>query len=90
VELVVADDGCGIAPETIGHIFEPFFTTRRGSGGSGLGLHIVFNIVTQRLGGTISVNSTVGAGTRFVLVFPRIASASTGATGNGMSDQRSG
>jgi signal transduction histidine kinase len=81
VELVVADDGCGIPAENIGRIFEPFFTTRRDRGGSGLGLHIVFNIVTQRLGGTISVHSAQGAGTRFVLVFPRIASATAGEAG---------
>ncbi|MFC3534044.1 sensor histidine kinase [Vogesella facilis] len=70
VRLVVSDDGKGIAAENMGRIFEPFFTTRRGSGGSGLGLHIVFNIVFKRLGGVINVDSTPGKGTRFTLVLP--------------------
>jgi C4-dicarboxylate-specific signal transduction histidine kinase len=51
--------------------FEPFFTTRRGEGGSGLGLHIVWNLATQRLGGTIAVESEPGKGTHFVLRIPR-------------------
>ncbi len=84
IELAVADDGNGIAAEHVAHIFEPFFTTRRGSGGSGLGLHIVYNIVTQRLGGTITVESTVGTGTRFVLLFPRVAPTTSGESGNGL------
>ena len=75
VELTVADDGCGIPSDTLGHIFEPFFTTKRGDGGSGLGLHIVFNIVTQRLGGSISVESLVGIGTRFTIICPRVIEA---------------
>ncbi len=75
VELTVADDGCGIPSDTLGHIFEPFFTTKRGEGGSGLGLHIVFNIVTQRLGGSISVESMVEIGTRFTIICPRAIGA---------------
>ncbi|WP_174875497.1 sensor histidine kinase [Vogesella oryzae] len=70
VQLVISDDGKGIAPENMVHIFEPFFTTKRGSGGSGLGLHIVFNIVFKRLGGKIDVASTPGEGTRFSMVLP--------------------
>jgi signal transduction histidine kinase len=54
-------------------IFEPFFTTRRGSGGSGLGLHIVYNLATQILGGSIECDSVPGQGTRFTLQFPRVA-----------------
>ena len=75
VELSVADDGNGIAPEVLPKIFDPFFTTRRGSGGSGLGLHIVYNLVTGRLHGTIGVESRPGHGTRFTLRFPRITDA---------------
>jgi len=54
-------------------IFDPFFTTKRGSGGNGLGLHIVFNIVTGSLKGQIAVESELGQGTSFTLLFPRVA-----------------
>jgi len=73
VELTYADDGCGIPGEILPHIFDPFFTTRRGQGGSGLGLHIVYNLVTGTLGGEISVDSAVGQGTRFTLILPMVA-----------------
>jgi signal transduction histidine kinase len=53
-------------------IFEPFFTTRRGEGGSGLGMHIVWNLATQVLKGTILVESAPGAGTAFELRFPAV------------------
>ena len=62
-----SDDGCGIPAENLPKIFDPFFTTRRGQGGTGLGLHVVFNIVHQTLGGTISVNSAVDRGTTFTI-----------------------
>ncbi|CAN1213436.1 histidine kinase [Tumidithrix helvetica PCC 7403] len=65
-----SDDGKGIPPEHIGKIFDPFYTTKRGQGGSGLGLHIVFNIVTQNLQGTITCESQVGVGTKFVIQIP--------------------
>jgi signal transduction histidine kinase len=61
------DDGRGIPPENLAKIFEPFFTTRRGQGGSGLGLHIIYNLVTQKLGGQIRCESEVGKGTRFTI-----------------------
>ncbi|RKZ38154.1 MAG: hypothetical protein DRQ49_14330 [Gammaproteobacteria bacterium] len=64
------DDGCGIPPENLAKIFEPFFTTARAQGGTGLGLHIVFNLVTQKLNGTINVQSEVGVGTTFILNLP--------------------
>ena len=72
VRLQIRDDGKGIAPENIARIFDPFFTTRRASGGSGLGLHIVFNRVTSSLSGTIDVSSVPGEGTTFTIIFPRI------------------
>jgi PAS domain S-box-containing protein len=75
VVLVVRDDGCGIAPEHLRRIFEPFFTTRLGRGGTGLGLHIVHNVVTGPLGGRIDVHSVVGEGTRFAITLPRVAPA---------------
>lgn len=65
-----ADDGRGIPPEHLSKIFDPFFTTKRGQGGSGLGLHIIYNLVTQKLGGTIRCESKVGRGTRFMIELP--------------------
>ena len=65
-----ADDGRGIAPEHVSKIFEPFFTTKRSQGGSGLGLHIIYNLVTQKLGGTIRCESEKGVGTRFIINIP--------------------
>lgn len=61
------DDGQGIPPENLGKVFEPFFTTKRGQGGSGLGLHIVYNLVTQKLGGSIQCQSHPGKGTKFII-----------------------
>ncbi|WP_293108784.1 ATP-binding sensor histidine kinase [Moorena sp. SIOASIH] len=71
-ELMITyhDDGCGIAQEHLGQIFEPFFTTARARGGSGLGLHIVYNLVTQKLLGQIEVNSQIGKGTEFIITLP--------------------
>ena len=70
VTITFRDDGRGIEPAHLGRIFDPFFTTRMGQGGTGLGLNIVYNIVTSLLGGTIRVESTLGAGTLFVLDLP--------------------
>jgi signal transduction histidine kinase len=67
VAIDVIDDGNGIAPEVLPYIFEPFFTTRGSSGGTGLGLASV-RYITNRLGGDVDVESTPGAGTRFMLV----------------------
>jgi signal transduction histidine kinase len=71
IRLRYIDDGAGIPEEIIGHIFEPFFTTRRGTGGSGLGLHIVYNMVRRNLAGKLKVQSQVGKGTVFDLSFPQ-------------------
>jgi signal transduction histidine kinase/HAMP domain-containing protein len=75
VALSFADDGRGIPAENLPRIFDPFFTTRRSSGGSGLGLHIVFNVVTGSLNGQVEVASEVGRGTTFNLRFPKTARA---------------
>jgi two-component system, NtrC family, sensor kinase len=64
------DDGCGISKEVLGKIFEPFFSTARGKGGTGLGLNIVYNLVTQKLQGKIDVQSEVGKGTQFKIALP--------------------
>ncbi len=65
------DNGCGIADSIVKQIFDPFFTTQRGSGGSGLGMHIVYNIVTQKLGGTIDCSTKVNKGVTFTIQMPR-------------------
>ncbi|MFH0729878.1 MAG: ATP-binding protein [Pseudomonadota bacterium] len=70
IELHYADNGRGVTPEIRDRIFEPFFTTARSQGSTGLGLHIVFNIVTRTLGGTITCESTPGQGTNFHVVMP--------------------
>ncbi|MDC8012993.1 two-component regulator propeller domain-containing protein [Tahibacter soli] len=64
------DDGAGMDEATRSRIFDPFFTTRRGQGGSGLGMHIVYNLVTQALGGTIACRSAPGRGVEFRIRFP--------------------
>ncbi len=69
VRLVVSDTGSGISAENVPRIFDPFFTTKVGDQGSGLGLSFVHRIVEDN-GGTIQVESVVGAGTKFTLTFP--------------------
>lgn len=70
VHLRFSDDGVGIPRANVPRIFDPFFTTRRGQGGSGLGLNIVYNLATRMLRGSIRVRSEPGDGTVFDLVFP--------------------
>lgn len=67
---VYRDDGRGIPPEIAGKIFDPYFTTRRDSGGSGLGLYIVYNIVAGVFKGRISVGAAPGGGAQFTLTIP--------------------
>ncbi len=69
-EIIVSDDGAGIAPGNLNRIFDPFFTTRMSEGRSGLGLNIVHNIVTTILGGRIQVDSMPGVGTTFRITVP--------------------
>jgi signal transduction histidine kinase len=64
------DDGCGIPAEILGRIYEPFFSTARDKGGTGLGLNIVYNLVTQKLQGRIDVKSEVNKGTQFEIALP--------------------
>lgn len=73
VVLEVEDQGRGIEPASLRRIFDPFFTTRLGRGGSGLGLHIVHNIVTGALGGSVAVRSEPGQGACFMVTFPSVA-----------------
>ncbi len=71
--LTVDDNGNGISPENLARIFDPFFTTQLGKGGSGLGLSIVYGLVTGILGGHIAVESVPGRGTKFTLDLPLVA-----------------
>lgn len=70
VILTYEDDGKGMDEEVLKNIFEPFYTTRRNKGNSGLGMFIVYNLVTRRLKGKISVSSSPGKGIRVELVLP--------------------
>jgi len=73
--LSVADDGKGMGEEVRARVFDPFFTTKRGAGGSGLGLSIVWNLVTGALGGRVDVYSAPGRGSEFVVLLPEAAPA---------------
>jgi signal transduction histidine kinase len=78
--LHYCDNGKGIKPEHMSKIFDPFFTTNRSQGSTGLGLHIVYNLVTQKLKGTIQCESQVGVGTKFTIKLPTVG------TGEGQVD----
>ena len=70
IELHYSDDGKGMTPEVLPRIYEPFFTTARNQGGTGLGLHILHNLITQHLQGQIQVQSELGQGSQFTIQFP--------------------
>jgi signal transduction histidine kinase len=70
LEMVYADNGKGVPSDISRKIFDPFVTTKRGSGGSGLGLHLVYNLVTQVLGGNIHFFSEEKNGVEFIVRFP--------------------
>jgi signal transduction histidine kinase len=73
VEIIFTDNGAGMTPDVQRQAFDPFFTTRRNEGGTGLGLHIVYNLVTQQLGGRMMLDSRLGQGTTFRIIMPRAA-----------------
>ena len=73
VEIIFADNGAGMTPDVQRQAFDPFFTTRRNEGGTGLGLHIVYNLVTQQLGGRMMLESRLGQGTTFRIIMPKVA-----------------
>ena len=73
VEITVSDNGIGIPEAVQRHVFDPFFTTRRAEGRTGLGLYIVHNLVTQQLGGRITLVSAPGKGTTICLTLPLLA-----------------
>jgi signal transduction histidine kinase len=70
VEITFSDNGIGIPGDVQRHVFDPFFTTNRGQGNTGLGLYIVHNLVTQHLGGTLTLASTPGKGTTISMTLP--------------------
>ena len=73
VTISFRDNGCGMTPDVVQRVFDPFFTTRLGTGGSGLGMHICYNLVTGPLGGSIRVHSQPGQGSEFTLDLPLVA-----------------
>nr|WP_315244008.1 ATP-binding protein [uncultured Albidiferax sp.] len=78
VVLCVSDDGHGVPPDLLDRIFDPFVTTKMGRGGTGLGLHIAYNAVTNVLGGGLSVYSALGSGTTFEMRLPEWAPRTSG------------
>lgn len=70
IQLIYSDDGIGIDPLNHARVFEPFYTTRRGTGGSGLGLSIIYNLVTGILKGSIALESETGRGVTFTIEIP--------------------
>ena len=72
LELLYSDSGKGITQENLKRIFEPFFTTKRSHGGSGLGMHLVYNIVTKKYSGKITCTSEPGRGVLFRMMFPAL------------------
>jgi len=71
VKITIEDNGVGIPDDIKNKVFDPFFTTQRGTGGSGLGLNIVYNLVKQKLGGNIHVEDNIPQGARFIVSFPQ-------------------
>jgi len=71
VKITYQDTGSGISDTHLTKIYEPFFTTKRGQGGSGLGLHIVYNLVHQSLKGSLTCSSSESEGTGFEITFPK-------------------
>jgi PAS domain S-box-containing protein len=72
VEIVLADNGCGMSPQIRRHAFDPFFTTLRHQGATGLGLHIAHSMVVDRLQGHLTLTSEPGSGTTVRLILPRL------------------
>ncbi|MDU0353484.1 ATP-binding protein [Paraglaciecola aquimarina] len=70
VSIEFSDDGCGIPEQIRKKIFDPFVTTKRGQGGSGLGMHLVYNLVTQALNGSITLTSEAEKGVKLNILFP--------------------
>ena len=65
------DNGKGMSDSTLEQLYEPFFTTARGSGGSGLGMSVLYNLVVRNLSGTVNCYSKLGRGVEFVIKLPK-------------------
>jgi signal transduction histidine kinase/HAMP domain-containing protein len=87
VELTFSDDGVGMTEDIQRRVFDPFFTTRRSQGGTGLGLHIVYNLVTRQLGGRIALSSAPDRGTTFRITLPLTAPGEVAAEQSAWSQQ---
>lgn len=74
IYLSFKDNGCGISEVDKIHIFDPFFTTQRTHGGTGLGLHILYNLVVDKLRGTVSCTSKLNEGSQFDIYIPKTLS----------------
>ncbi len=73
IEIVFRDDGIGMSEEVQRKVFDPFFTTKMGNGGTGLGMNIVYNIVTGVMGGRIAIESAPGEGTKVRVILPGVS-----------------
>ena len=69
-KIIFQDNGCGMSQEIIDQIYDPFFTTKRGHGGTGLGMNIVYNLINKKLEGSIHIDSLEGEGTTVTLSLP--------------------
>jgi signal transduction histidine kinase len=87
VRIIFTDDGKGILPQNISRVFDPFFTTGRKAGRTGLGLHIVYNLVTSTLHGRIELDGRPGEGARFTIDIPSDVAARAPAERAGMEGQ---
>lgn len=72
LSILYTDNGCGVPNSIRKRIFDPFVTTKRGEGGSGLGMHLVYNLVTQALNGNIALDEDYDSGTRFIISLPLV------------------
>ncbi len=82
VVLTYRDTGLGMAREQKERIYDPFYTTTRGSGGTGLGMNIVYNLVTQTLKGSILLETSPGQGAMFILTLPKDPDRTVELSGN--------
>ena len=71
IKLSISDNGKGMKPDILHRVFEPFYTTKRGDGGSGLGMHIIYNLVTHKLGGNVKIESQYEQGAKVKISFPK-------------------